>query len=359
MKPPGVAKSSGLHFDVRWYLQHIFEIRRLRSSRAAAGCPTTGCLRRACAAACDSCPATAPNSAATACGAATWRCGWPSPNRWPSTGDRGRRRPHPADQGCSQALDLIARGLLKRAMRSCRRSRLPEPDVHAAVSWCAGAGRAADTGRLRSRPARSAAGRERLAQAHVQVSQRLSGLGFELFKRAQSRHLPVGTPPRPDRQRRAFAASGGRRRHARSRQAVPCRAAADRLSALQRRIQRRIPAVRVPRPTHPGAGCAACRGAAHPFARAPQELPIGRPTLERASAQSTTSNPLRLRDAGCAAGRDPGARRPGDDHERRPGGGHPAWCRGRANAAWVNRSAPRRSPSPGLPDEVRPSAPLP
>ena len=80
--------------------------------------------------------------------------------------------------------------------------------------------------------------RDRLADAHGRVAQRLTGLGFELFRRAQGRPVPMGAPPRPDRCRRTLAPSRRRGPDARPRSPLPRSATYHRLAALQRRLQR-------------------------------------------------------------------------------------------------------------------------
>ena len=72
---PGEAPQRDLRFDARWYLRQIFESRNLGLKPAAAGCPTTGCSKTACGAACATWRATAAELGGYGLArTATWPC---------------------------------------------------------------------------------------------------------------------------------------------------------------------------------------------------------------------------------------------------------------------------------------------
>ena len=101
---------------------------------AAAGCPTTGCSRTACGAACATSRPTAPSSAATACRTGTWRCASSIAEDAGRAADRGRGGAGAADPGLEPgARPRRAAAASGRRRGAGRRPRLPEPDVHAAL----------------------------------------------------------------------------------------------------------------------------------------------------------------------------------------------------------------------------------
>ena len=129
------------------------------SSRAAAGCRTTGCSRMACAAACASCPPAAPSIGGyglpfghMALRMAGGRIALGAP-------DRGRRRAGAADPGLQPGAGPGGSPAAEAGRSGAGgRPRLSQSDVHAALPGRPAHRRAAHADRLRPRGAGGAAG---------------------------------------------------------------------------------------------------------------------------------------------------------------------------------------------------------
>jgi aspartate/methionine/tyrosine aminotransferase len=100
-------------FNSEWYLQQIFEIRQLPFKPGAAGCPTTGCTKKACAAACARWPAARWSCPATATRWACRSCALTAQNLQQELSIVANPAQLMLTHGASQALDLAVRTLVR------------------------------------------------------------------------------------------------------------------------------------------------------------------------------------------------------------------------------------------------------